>query len=285
MARKDAIQGVTVAIGDGGIGLQEHSEPEAVQVHAGHRRLLGTILGFPVHDRGKGGHPHRGKPLLAGQFHALVGPVGVGLLLETVEDLGDGTGPEDLVRIRNDDGEQERRRDTVPGQGILRPGERCHGGAVHEHLVGNLAGEDLRSPDGPGEGQVHRRLPAVGQHPGNILAGGLRIHRIVADLHRPQGRQGPAEALGVQDDAAAEERVHDIRRLHARPDIEFVGPAEIRDFAVIEGPVQAESQDDGHSAEDGQQGKQPFLPGFYRFFHSFLSLGSERSINSSPSFG
>ena len=108
----------------------------------------------------------------------------------------------------------------------------------------------------------------------------------MAGLHRLQGFQGPAEAFAVQDDAAFQEGVHDIGRFHPRPDKELVGPAEIRHLAVIESMVQRGGDTDDDSDEDGQEDEQSLLlPGLYRFFHSFLSLGSGRRISSSPSLG
>ena len=69
---QDAVQAVAVAVGDGRIGLEEHPDPETVQVYAGNRGLFGPILGLPVHDGGEGGHPHGSKPLLAGQFQKII---------------------------------------------------------------------------------------------------------------------------------------------------------------------------------------------------------------------
>ena len=160
MAPEDPVQGIAETVGNRRVCLQFHSDPEAVQVNARNRRLLGDISGLPVDDGRQDGDLVRRKSLFEGLLAAFGRPEAVMFFLEQGQDLRDGRGPQDLIRIRNDHAEKTGRIGPEPGEGIGREHIGGDFGRIHQHLRPDLPGQDLTGPDAAREGQVHGGLPA-----------------------------------------------------------------------------------------------------------------------------
>lgn len=140
---------------EGGVGLEEHTAAQAVEIHAGDEGFLGVVVGLFFYDGGEGDNLYGGESEVGALCFADGGPEAVVFFFHAVEEFLGAAVPVDIVGVGDEHGDDGGGRETVAGAGGAVVEECEEVGGRHFEFGGQEEGEVLFGAvfvDGDAEG-------------------------------------------------------------------------------------------------------------------------------------
>ena len=142
MLAQHAVERISVDIADGRVGLQFHSAVQTVQIDGGDYGIFLLTAGLALHYGSEYGGLVWSKSLQTGLLHALLRPEGIVFATQTGKYFVYGSGPPELIVVREYYGEEVGAVNSVFRKEVIVPQGIVNSGGIHHHL----SGDELHHP-------------------------------------------------------------------------------------------------------------------------------------------